>query len=204
MGRIHQGLEKGGLQEEEITSNCPDLFDLTDLMQPSYIWDMKIFLIGFMGSGKTYWGRIWAANGGLEFYDLDELIEKTENRSVTVIFGEKGENYFREKEAALLRTFSEKENFLLACGGGVPCFKDNIHWMNANGTTVYLSASPLYLFEKITNEKDKRPLLKNLNPGEVLFFIEQKLKERNPLYQQAKITLKVNTLNDKSLLDLNL
>ena len=164
---------------------------------------MKIFLIGFMGSGKTHWGRVWAKENGVDFYDLDELIEKEERRSVTAIFEENGEHYFREKETEELKNFAEKENFLLACGGGAPCFNDNMQWMNDNGTTVYLSASPQYLFEKVIAEKDKRPLIKNLNAEELLSFIQQKLKEREPFYKQAKFTLPANELNKNSLTLLN-
>lgn len=164
---------------------------------------MKIFLIGFMGSGKTHWGRIWAKEDQVDFYDLDELIEKEESRSVATIFDENGEHYFREKETEVLRKFTGKENFLLACGGGAPCFNDNMQWMNDNGTTVYLSASPQYLFEKVIAEKDKRPLIKNLAPEELFSFIEQKLKEREPVYQQAKVILPVSGLNNSSLLTLN-
>ena len=163
----------------------------------------KIFLIGFMGSGKTHWGRVWAKENGVDFYDLDELIEKEERRSITAIFEENGEHYFRKKETEELKNFAEKENFLLACGGGAPCFNDNMQWMNDNGTTVYLSASPQYLFEKVIAEKAKRPLIKNLNPEELLSFIQQKLKEREPVYRQAKIILQVSDLDNGSLLTLN-
>ena len=152
-----------------------------------------------MGSGKTHWGRIWAKTNGLDFFDLDELIEKEVNRSITAIFEEEGEDYFRNKETAMLKNFTEKENFLLACGGGAPCFNDNMQWMNNSGTTVYISASPQYIFEKVAAEKDKRPLLKNLNAEELFFFIEQKLKEREPFYKQARIILSVNELTDSKL-----
>ena len=160
---------------------------------------MKIFLIGFMGSGKTHWGRIWAQTNALDFYDLDEMIEKKENRSITEIFEELGENYFREKESTILRTFSEKDNFLLSCGGGAPCFYDNMQWMNDTGITIFLSLSAQDVFNRISEEKDKRPLLKNLNPAEVLFYIEQKFKEREPFYGQAKFILPVNKLDENSL-----
>ena len=165
---------------------------------------MKIFIIGFMGSGKTHWGRIWAANNGLDFFDLDELIEKNENRTIAVIFEEQGENYFREKESEMLRRFREKDHFLLACGGGSPCFGDNMKWMNQHGNTVYLSASPQYITENIATEKDKRPLLKNVKPGEILFFIEQKLNERKPFYDQSKFIIPVNELDENSLSALHL
>ena len=158
-----------------------------------------IFLIGFMGSGKTHWGKIWAKESRMDFYDLDEVIEYAENRSITAIFEEEGENYFRDKESTLLKSFAGKENFLLACGGGVPCFNDNMQWMNDNGITVYLSATAQYIYDKVLNETRERPLLKNIHPAELLQSIDQKIKEREPFYKQAKIILPVDELTDSKL-----
>ncbi|HEX2683637.1 MAG TPA: shikimate kinase, partial [Ferruginibacter sp.] len=98
----------------------------------------KIFLVGFMGSGKTYWGRIWAQAYQLAFYDLDEVIEQDQGKTVAEIFKTYGEDRFRQIEAGTLRSFSEKNNCIVACGGGTPCFHDNMQWMNEQGTTVYL------------------------------------------------------------------
>lgn len=159
---------------------------------------MNIFLIGFMGSGKTYWGKLWAATNGLEFFDLDEMIEKEEERSVSSIFEENGEEYFRWKETGFLKGFSGKKNFLLACGGGTPCFNDNMQWMLENGTTICLSATPQYLMEKLKGD-DSRPLLNQLSEEELLSFIEQKLKDRAPFYRRAQIILQVDELNNDSL-----
>ncbi len=164
----------------------------------------KIFLIGFMGSGKTHWGRIWAAAAGFDFYDLDELIEEKDGRSISAIFEGSGEDHFRDTESSLLRTFSEKENFLLACGGGAPCFRDNMHWMNDHGITLYLSASPRQIFEQVVAEMDKRPLLQDVKQEELLTFIEQKLKDREPFYEQARYKLMADNLNDNSFKTLNL
>ena len=160
---------------------------------------LKIFLIGFMGSGKTHWGRIWAQKNQLTFYDLDEQIEKTMGETVANIFEKKGEDNFREMERYVLRKFDVRNNFLMACGGGTPCFFENLHWMNEQGTTIYLQASPQEILEKIMNETEERPLLKKLNSSELLFFIEQKLKEREPFYKQAKHILDVKTLTGASL-----
>ena len=163
-----------------------------------------IFLIGFMGSGKTYWGKIWAQKNGLDFYDLDEIIEAQEGRSIAAIFEKEGEEYFRKKEREALRTFSLKDNCVIACGGGAACFNNNMQWMNENGITVYLSATPQYILLRIKEEKDKRPLINKLNEAELLFFIEQKLKERESFYNQAKIILPAAGLNDDSLSTLNI
>ena len=156
----------------------------------------KIFLIGFMGSGKTFWGRLWAQKFSLDFFDLDEVIESDQQRSIASIFEKEGEAFFRDIETAALKTFSVKDNCIIACGGGTACFNDNIQWMNEHGKTVYLSATPQYIFDRVMDEQGKRPLLNKLNKAELLFFIEQKLKERESFYRQAKFILPVAGLND--------
>jgi shikimate kinase len=118
----------------------------------------NIFLIGFMGSGKTYWGKQWAAEYNLSFHDLDTMIESETGKTVAEIFEEDGEEFFREKEKQLIRTFKFKDNCIVSCGGGTPCFNDNMQWMNEHGTTVYLAATPQYIYERIAEETDKRPL----------------------------------------------
>lgn len=163
----------------------------------------KVFLIGFMGSGKTYWGKIWAQHYGLTFYDLDAIIEEKEGRSIAAIFEKEGEEYFRKIETMALQQFSKVENAIVACGGGAACFNNNMPWMNEKGTTVYLSASPQYILSRVKEEKDKRPLINKMNEVELLFFIEQKLKEREPFYNQAQIILPVIELNEDSLQTLN-
>ena len=160
---------------------------------------MKIFLIGFMGSGKSYWGKKWGQQSGLAFYDLDEVIEKEQGKTISEIFEKDGEDHFRKIETIALHTFSEKAACIIACGGGAACFNDNMEWMNENGITVYLSATPAYILSRVKEEKDKRPLINKLNEAELLFFIEQKLKERESFYKLAKITLHEADLNDNSL-----
>jgi shikimate kinase len=164
----------------------------------------KIFLIGFMGSGKTYWGKKWAQQNELAFHDLDEIIEKEQGKTIAFIFEKEGEAYFRKLETNALQILSKTENCIIACGGGTPCFNDNINWMNEQGRTVYLSAAPQYLFNRIREEKDKRPLISKYNEAELLFFIEQKLKEREPFYKQASVILPVDALDENSLSALNL
>jgi len=159
----------------------------------------KIFLIGFMGSGKTYWGSRWAAKYALPFIDLDKLVEERENKTIVQLFEQNGEEYFRQVETDCLKNFPGDGPFIMSCGGGAPCFNDNMKWMNEHGTTLYLSAGPEFLYNRVGEEKDKRPLLKNLAGSELLSFIEQKLKEREPFYRQAKIILPSGELNDNSL-----
>ena len=158
-----------------------------------------IFLIGFMGTGKTHWGRIWAQRHHYQFIDLDEMIEKEENRSVLQIFEQQGEDYFRQKEAISLRNTEYLKPVIVSCGGGTPCFFDNIHWMNEHGLTILLQADSLTIMRNILSEEVKRPLVKNLNEAELLFFIEQKLKERAEHYEKAKIHLTSALLDEKAI-----
>lgn len=160
----------------------------------SAVSDGAIFLIGFMGSGKTYWGNLWARQTGMPFFDLDEVIEQQEHKTISEIFEENGEAWFRQKETDTLKTFSGKKNCIIACGGGTPCFNNNMQWMNEHGTTVYLAATPGDIVKRVINEQEKRPLIKGLHPSELTFFIEQKLKERKPFYTAAKIILPVNEI----------
>lgn len=160
---------------------------------------MNIFLIGFMGSGKSHWGKIWTEKEGLTFYDLDANIEKAFRMSITDIFEKKGEEKFRELERYHLRKFESKKNFLLACGGGTPCFSDNLEWMKSQGKVFYLKTEPEILLKQVMHETEKRPVIKKINPSELLLFIKKKLKEREPYYSQADVILNVEELNKDSL-----
>ncbi len=159
----------------------------------------KIFLIGFMGSGKSYWGRRWAYHYHLPFIDLDEVIEAKEGKTIAELFEQKGESYFRESEAACLRELSAKGPFIMACGGGAACFHNNLDWMNEQGITVYLSASPETIHHRLIGEKEKRPLLKNTDPASLFSFIKEKLGERESFYKRSKKILQEGTLTDESL-----
>ena len=160
----------------------------------------KLFLIGFMGSGKTHWGRIWSSKSGVAFFDLDARIEKAFRMKIPDIFEKKGEEKFRELERYHLRKFEHKKNFLLACGGGTPCFSDNMEWMKQQGQVFYLKAKPEMILKNVMDETDQRPVLKKINPSELLFFIQKKLIEREPYYAQADFILNVEDLNEDSIL----
>jgi len=159
----------------------------------------NIFLIGFMGSGKTYWGKLWAAQIGLQFFDLDELIEAEQQKSVAAIFEQDGEAFFRQRETAVLKTFNQKANCIVACGGGTPCFNDNMQWMNENGTTVYLEATPDDILKRVITEQEKRPLIKDLSPEDLKSFIEKKLSERAIFYRRAKVILPVTAISETTI-----
>jgi shikimate kinase len=160
------------------------------------------FLIGFMGSGKTHWGKIWAQQSGMHFFDIDHLIEEQEGKTIGEIFEQQGEAWFRQKETDVLKTFAAKQHCIVSCGGGLPCFNNNMQWMNEHGTTVYLYATAEDIAKRLIIEKDHRPLIKNLQPEELPAFIESKLKEREVYYTAAKIILPVATATADSISEL--
>jgi shikimate kinase len=147
---------------------------------------LKIFLIGFMGAGKTYWGKQLAEHWNLPYYDLDEVIVAEEEMAVSDIFATKGEDYFRERESAILRGLVKQEHFLISCGGGTPCFQDNMDFMNENGITIWLNPSVSIMVERLQRKKYKRPLIQDLADEDLTAFIEKKLAERLPFYQQSQ------------------
>ncbi|MEP6674944.1 MAG: shikimate kinase [Ferruginibacter sp.] len=162
---------------------------------------MKIFLIGFMGCGKSYWGKIWAGKLAVDFIELDTLIEQQEQSTIATVFEQKGENYFRKVESDILKQLQQSEQCIISTGGGTPCFFDNMNWMNEQGQTIYLKASPQFLVEKLLPEKDHRPILKNIPDEKLETFIAGKLKEREIFYNQAKIILDVEELNGDTILN---
>ena len=151
---------------------------------------MKIFLIGFMGSGKTHWARLLSAKLGLAFHDLDTVIVDQEKRSVADIFSEKGEEYFRYQETAALERITEgKEGFILSCGGGTPCFFNNIEYMKKSGKVIWLNTSVEVLTQRLMKERKSRPLIREVDESELGRYIVRKLSERRMYYQQADVTV---------------
>ena len=147
----------------------------------------RLILIGFMGSGKTTLGRALAKELGLTFIDLDNSIELRRCKSINRIFEESGEDGFRTIERNLLHEVCEFENVVISAGGGTPCFFDNIDYMNAQGTTIYLQVSNERLLERLRIAKSRRPLLKDKNDEEIKAFIEEQLARREKYYLQAEI-----------------
>lgn len=156
---------------------------------------MKIFLIGFMGSGKSFLGKLWADDNQLPFYDLDSLIEEEERMAIDKIFATYGEDYFREKEAAALRNTDRFSNAIIACGGGTPCYFDNMQWMNKNGVTVFLNQTEDNIYKHVQNDKKVRPLILEQDQEKLQSFITNKLKDRFPFYNQSQTTLLSHQLN---------
>ncbi len=146
---------------------------------------MRYFLIGFMGSGKTYWGGKWSEAFDIKHYDLDEEIEKKEGKNVTAIFEEKGEEAFRKIEKEMLQSFMQKDHFILSCGGGAPCFHKNMKRMNNAGVTIYLKCSAAGLAQRLQKEKETRPLIADVNNEMLEEFIAAKLAQRENFYAKA-------------------
>jgi shikimate kinase len=160
---------------------------------------MKVFLIGFMGCGKSTMGRKLAKQLGYDFIDLDQEIEKRTDTTIGNYFSANGEMAFRELERKTLQEFDYPLNCIVATGGGAPCYFDNMDWMNANGTTVYIEMSPLALARRLEKGKEKRPLLKDLNETQMIAFIEGKLAEREDYYKRAKLIVEGINLSADAL-----
>ncbi len=147
---------------------------------------MKIFLIGFMGSGKSTWGRRLAGLLERPFLDLDELIEQESGRSVTALFREEGEERFRVLEHEILRrVVALPGDPVVAVGGGTPCYFDNMDLMRRHGLTIYLQHPPEVLASYLREEQEKRPLIAGMDEEELLRYIYGKLAEREPYYRRA-------------------
>lgn len=157
---------------------------------------MKIFLLGMMGTGKSYWTKKLSKKLRTGGYDLDFLIESDEEKTIAEIFAEDGEAHFRKIEAKILRWFGEKKTFVLATGGGTPCFHDNMEWMNKHGITIWIDESIDTLVERLKPEKEHRPLIRDLSDHELSAFLSGKLAERSSYYQQAKYRLQGNAISD--------
>ena len=149
-----------------------------------------------MGAGKTTVGRTLAQELNMTFYDLDWYIESRMRKTVKEIFDERGEEGFRLIEHNLLHEVAEFEDVIISCGGGAPCFYDNIDYMNQQGDTVYLKATPEVLYGHLKMGKSVRPLLQNKTSEEVKEFINEQLVVREPYYSKAKYTLDVNLMDN--------
>ena len=159
---------------------------------------MKLFLIGMMGTGKSYWAKKISKKLKTGGYDLDYLIESHEEKTIAEIFSGDGEIFFRKSEAKILRWFGEKKTFVLATGGGTPCFHENMDWMNKHGVTVWIDEPIEVLVERLLPEKDHRPLIRHLSNEELHNFLSGKLAERTCFYQQATYHLHGNEISDES------
>lgn len=156
----------------------------------------RILIVGYMGAGKTTVGRVLAKDIGMRFYDLDWYIEGRMRKTVPRIFAERGEEGFRKIEYNMLHEVTEFEDVVISCGGGTPCFFDNMEYMNFKGDTVYLRAEPEVLYAHLRMGKVERPLLKGKTPEQMLGFIREQLSLRAPYYVKARHTLDVSILDN--------
>ncbi len=145
----------------------------------------RIYLVGFMGSGKSHSGKLLATALGYEFADLDDLIVLAVGCSIASLFESKGEAFFRELEKQKLHETALLNRCVIACGGGTPCFFDNMEWINSRGVSIYLKASPTLLAKRLSAGQEQRPVLRQAGTSGLEEFIALKLKERQPFYEQA-------------------
>ncbi|MBQ3635010.1 MAG: shikimate kinase [Bacteroidales bacterium] len=145
----------------------------------------RVFLVGYMGSGKSTIGRYLASDMGWTFVDADAEFEKAVGKKITEYWQEKGEASFREEEAKILRELGKRENVVVATGGGAPCYGTNMDEMNHVGLTVYISVEPENLFERLRKAKAHRPLLAGKSDEELKEYIKEQLAKREPHYRKA-------------------
>ncbi len=154
-------------------------------------------LIGYMCVGKTTIGRELAKQTGRMFYDLDWYIEERFRKKIPLIFEEEGEERFRDMERRMLHEVAEFEDIVLSCGGGTPCFFDNMEYMNSVAHTFYLRATAETLQTHIRMSRGRRPLLEGKSPEELDQFIKQQLAERSLFYEQAQHIIDVDVLSNE-------
>ena len=148
-----------------------------------------LFLIGYMGAGKTTVGRLLSGKLGYRFIDLDDLIEEREKMSIPVIFEMHGEEHFRKAEQSALYSLQKQDQLVVATGGGCAAHSDNMEWLNQHGKTIYLRCHPGVLFHRIAPTKNKRPLIAKMDDVDIMEFLLESLKKRLPFYVQAQLTV---------------
>jgi len=163
---------------------------------------MRIFLIGFMGCGKSTMGRALAASLNLTFIDLDTFLEERYFRTIPQIFAEEGEENFRRKERKVLEEVSSFDNVIIATGGGAPCFYDNMELMNNSGFCIFLDVEVDSLVNRLIHAKTERPLIKGKSPDELRLFIQGMMQKRRPFYETARYILKGKEIFPEQVLEL--
>ncbi len=157
----------------------------------------RIIIIGYMGAGKTTVGKALSDATGMMFYDLDWYIETRMHKTVAQIFAERGEEGFRKIEYNMLHEVAEFEDVIISCGGGTPCFFDNIDYMNAQGQVVYLQAEPEVLYKHLLMGKTERPLINGMTADELISYIREQLSARESFYKKARYTFDVSLMDTR-------
>ena len=163
----------------------------------------KIFLIGYMGCGKSSLGRKLAKAGGMEFMDMDSIIEQREGASISDIFHYQGEEYFRDAERALIEELSTAEgDMVISTGGGAPVWQNNMELMNSLGATIYLRRTAQQIASRLSpHGRQKRPKLRGLNDEELVAFMTTNMAQREPFYSKAKYCVDCAERSDAELID---
>ncbi|MGR4858027.1 shikimate kinase [Bacteroides pyogenes] len=158
---------------------------------------IRVFLIGYMGAGKTTLGKALARRLSVPFVDLDWYIEERFHKTVGELFAGRGEKAFRELEKKMLHEVAEFEDVIISTGGGTPCFFDNMDFMNKVGVTVFLKVHPDVLFGRLRVAKQQRPILREKTDEELKDFIVRALEERKPFYTRAKHVFDADELDNR-------
>ena len=161
---------------------------------------MKIYLIGYMCCGKTTIGKKIANKIGYGFVDMDVLFEEKYKITISAFFEKYGQDAFRILEQKLLHTTASMDNMVIATGGGTPCFGDNMEWINANGLSIYLKTNEGFIVDRLKNAKKQRPLVKNILPDDLPSYVAEAIKQREPYYSQATITMPNNEMDLSSII----
>ncbi|HEY9561733.1 MAG TPA: shikimate kinase [Anseongella sp.] len=162
---------------------------------------MKLFLIGYMGAGKTTLGKPLAQKLGIPFIDMDAVLEASEGKTITELFEILGEPGFREKERDALQKSAFPDSFVMSTGGGAPCFFNNMDWMNRTGITMYLRAHPGEIARRLENQREERPLLREIQKEELETVIARRIAGREQFYLQAQLVMEHNDLTVEHLLE---
>jgi shikimate kinase len=152
-------------------------------------YNHKIYIIGFMGSGKSTVGKKLASVLGWSYTDLDRKIEEQSGSTIPKLFSQHGEDYFRIVESEVLKSLKAQKDIVVSTGGGTPCFSDNMDYMLETGLTIYLKLTPGQLKNRLSESKGERPLIKGMKETELLEFIEEKLALREQWYKRAEIVI---------------
>lgn len=177
------------------------VFLRSDLFQTSLLSTMQVFLIGFMGSGKSTLGKLLAQELTYNFVDSDMEIEQNEGIPISKIFEEKGEGYFRVCEKQFVDNLDIQSDTIISCGGGLPCFNDLISYLKKKGQVVYLKLSVESLVSRLKNDTVNRPILAGLNESELIQKIQSQMIQREPIYLEADFIFEMDGLTLKESLE---